>query len=932
LKTGELIGLREVPATTLASRGSDELLAFTGEQRDWKLTLTAEKLAARVIAEVFGLITVGDGLVGGSATIRYGIFNQGVQEFRVVLPAHWKNVEFTGPNIRRKEQVASTDTNVVVWNIALQDKAWGGYTLVVTYDYQFDPKSALLDFAGAHALGVERETGSLGVMSGAGLKLEPKPFSEPLRRVDESELTETDRALATRSLLLAFKYTGTNYALAVEVTRFEQIAGLDAIADRTELTTVLTEAGQMLTQAAFMVKNNDKQFQRFKLPSGAEFWSSYVNGQPAKPERDGDWLLVPLPRQADRDQAFAVDIVYAQKINLAKSRLPQRIDLQAPLTDVPNTYAEWQLFAPMSQRLGGFGGNMMVAPYTTYELRDAWREFVQFWGNAVDRNLGGILFAAVIAVFVALGFIAVRRGARAFVSAVVVLAILAVLTSMLLPALSKAKAKAQRISAVNNLKQIALAARLYANDRDTHFFPNSFEDMRAELGNEKVLIDPSTGQRFTWIGAGKTDDGAPDAVLAYSRSENSGVIALADGSVHQVSADRLEQMLRADQMRVAGVAVAAQPSRISVSGQTPSAPQVRFGHGPVDAGGLPVLGAATASPGREFAQTSGIIVTNAIAAKVMGIRPIRIDIPKIGRAFTFTKVLNVGNEPLAVRASVMKLATFRVFQTTWQTAAFLIGLTLIWLLSHRAQRSTFWLTVACALVIVAVAGMLLTWRALHLVLIALPPLLIVSALGLLIWKFVPRKTAADIIPPIEPEGTLPTAVTLIALTLFLWHTNAGAAERSSWRDRCSRNRSRLSLRITPAPCVRRSRSSTPRCNCPSWARMKPWRSSAMTWRFSTSKSLAATRRSCAKAGAWACCSRTRARRNCGSSSWPKWAAMSRGGDWLSRFRQRSRARSTWSSTKPKQTWIFPPPSHSRARTWISKRASPQCLARQTVWR
>ena len=27
---------------------------------------------------------------------------------------------------------------------------------------------------------------------------------------------------------------------------------------------------------------------RFKLPAGSEFWSSYVNGQPAKPERDGD--------------------------------------------------------------------------------------------------------------------------------------------------------------------------------------------------------------------------------------------------------------------------------------------------------------------------------------------------------------------------------------------------------------------------------------------------------------------------------------------------------------------------------------------------------------------------------------------------------------------------------------------------------------------
>ena len=104
--------------------------------------------------------------------------------------------------------------------------------------------------------------------------------------------------------------------------------------------------------------------------------------------------------------------MYAQKIDLQKSKLPQAIDLKAPATDVPNTYAEWQLFVPMSQRLSSFGGNMMVAPYTTYELRDAWREFVAFWGNAIDRHLGAITFVAVVLVFSALVMIGMRRVKR----------------------------------------------------------------------------------------------------------------------------------------------------------------------------------------------------------------------------------------------------------------------------------------------------------------------------------------------------------------------------------------------------------------------------------------------------------------------------------------------------------------------------------------
>ena len=132
------------------------------DQTEWTLKLSTEKLAPRVIADIFNLVTIGDGLVGGSATIRYGIINQGVQEFRLRVPAAWKNIDFTGPNIRRKETAGrlpgGTDTNYVVWNIALQDKAWGGYTLVVTYDQQFDPHQATLSLGGIHSLEVERET------------------------------------------------------------------------------------------------------------------------------------------------------------------------------------------------------------------------------------------------------------------------------------------------------------------------------------------------------------------------------------------------------------------------------------------------------------------------------------------------------------------------------------------------------------------------------------------------------------------------------------------------------------------------------------------------------------------------------------------------------------------------------------------------------
>jgi prepilin-type processing-associated H-X9-DG protein len=100
-----------------------------------------------------------------------------------------------------------------------------------------------------------------------------------------------------------------------------------------------------------------------------------------------------------------------------------------------------------------------------------------------------------------------RKAAFTLVGLLVIIAVLAILAALLLPALARAKQKAQRINCINNLKQDGLAFRLWSGDNGDKYpmavstskggtkeyagdvFRN-FQVMSNELSTPKILVCP----------------------------------------------------------------------------------------------------------------------------------------------------------------------------------------------------------------------------------------------------------------------------------------------------------------------------------------------------------------------------------------------------------------------------------------------------------
>ena len=229
------------------------------------------------------------------------------------------------------------------------------------------PKEGQIAIPLLRIAGAERDTGGVAVeVLGAGEIKGTK--AEGLEPADATDLGEMVASRQSPSLA-AFRVKsvgsmGRARSLTVDIARYAQQALLMANVEEARYDVLMSNQGKTLVRARYAVRNNQRNFLKITLPTGASVWSASLSGRPVRPGQapDGSFLL-PLEKARGGEDAapFAVEIFYLIRGSAWDDK--GRMKLPLPSLDLPISRTGLQAFYPPLFKVTAEPGSFRMESY-----------------------------------------------------------------------------------------------------------------------------------------------------------------------------------------------------------------------------------------------------------------------------------------------------------------------------------------------------------------------------------------------------------------------------------------------------------------------------------------------------------------------------------------------------------------------------------------
>lgn len=339
LKSDEIVGKDRVVKATLPSTGTMSI--------SWQTKIAeteAAKQKARVYAEVYSLVGIGDGVMRTTATINNTILFAGVRTLEYQIPKGMTLLSVKGNGIR-DWNLGAEGTLEVLLNYAAE----GAYSLVLEMEKVVGEESQDLATPIVVPKNVERAKGWLGVEARGTIEIGAGEV-KGATTVDVRALPAAIIGITDQPVLLGYKYLGADPSIPLQVAHHEDVDVLVTLVDQTQAQTMWTPAGRRLTSVQYQIRNNRRQFLRLTLPEGAELWSASVGNRAVQPARDKEGqVMVPLVRSQSTGgslAAFQVEVVYVESGQPTPDNGRGTFSATLPKPDVPSTYVAWTIYSP----------------------------------------------------------------------------------------------------------------------------------------------------------------------------------------------------------------------------------------------------------------------------------------------------------------------------------------------------------------------------------------------------------------------------------------------------------------------------------------------------------------------------------------------------------------------------------------------------------